>query len=262
MLGFLKGELAMNDIFHPQIIYFVKKECDSNWRIVNHKIHCYDLVFVLEGSADYIIDDIPCQLQQGDILCIRPQSVRTATTPGMVCVAIDFVLPEGEELDLPTVTPWKDILEFQGLYNEMNYEWLQRKDGYLMKCHALFCLILHKLLFEKGKEEANVHVGLIKRHIVEHYHEELTVKSLAAAANINPVYCGALFKKLEKRTISDFINQVRINKAASLLESGEYNVGEVADKTGFKDIYYFSSTFKRLMGVSPKAYRNKRWEHS
>lgn len=247
----------MHDCIHPQIIYFVKKECDSNWRIDNQKIHCFDLVFVLEGSADYIINGNPFYLQKGDILCIKPQSVRTATTSGMICVAIDFVLPEGEELDLLTVTPWKDILEFQGLYNEMNYEWLQKKDGYLMKCHALFNLMLHRLLFEKGKDEANVHVGLIKRYIVEHYHEEITVKSLAAVARINPVYCGALFKKLEKRTISDFIHQVRINKAASLLESGEYNVGEVAEKTGFKDIYYFSSTFKRLMGISPKAYRNR-----
>lgn len=246
----------MNGFIHPQIIYFVKKECDSNWRIDNQKILCYDLVFVLEGSADYWVDGVPCRLQQGDILCIQPQSVRTAATMGMVCVAIDFLLPEGETLDLPIVTPWKDILEFQGLYNEMNYEWLQKKDGYLMKCHALFSLMLHKLLFEKGKDEANVHVGLIKRYIVEHYHEEMTVKSLAAVANINPVYCGALFKKLEKRTISDFIHQVRINKAASLLESGEYNVGEVAEKTGFKDIYYFSSTFKRMMGISPRAYRN------
>jgi AraC-like DNA-binding protein len=247
----------MNHLIHPQVIYFVKKECDPKWRIEKHKILYYDLVFVLEGSADYIIDGIPLQLQQGEILCLKPQSTRSARTSGMACVAIDFVLPENETIDLPLVTPCHELADFQWIFKEMNYEWLQKNEGHHMKCQALLTLVLHKLLYERAKHETNVHVGLIKRYIVEHYEEELTVKSLARVANINPVYCGALFKRVEKRTISDFINQVRINKAASLLESGEYNVGEVAAKTGFKDIYYFSSTFKRLMGVSPKSYRNK-----
>lgn len=247
----------MKELIHPSMIYFVKKECDPSWRIDHQQISFYGMVFLLEGSADYIIDGVPYRLQQGDVLCVHPGSCRSATTSGMACVAIDFVLQPGEAVDLPVVTLWKDFTDMQWIMNEINYEWLQKNDGYAMKCQALLTLILHKLLYERRNRQTNVHVNAIKRYIVEHYQEELTVKAIARVVNLNPVYCGALFKKVEKRTISEFINRVRINKAAALLESGEYNVSEAAERTGFKDIYHFSSTFKQLMGISPRAYRNK-----
>lgn len=103
----------MNELIHPKIVYYVKKECDTNWGINNHKIHCYGFVFVLEGSADYIINGVPYHIEQGDILCIKPQSVRSATTPGMACVAIDFLLQDAEEMELPVVTPWGDLSDFR-----------------------------------------------------------------------------------------------------------------------------------------------------
>ncbi len=96
----------------------------------------------------------------------------------------------------------------------------------------------------------------IKRYIIEHYSEDITVSGLAEKLNINSVYCGALFRKSEGKSIHNFLMKVRVNKAAILLQSGEYNISEVAELTGFKDVYYFSNTFKRIMGISPSEYRS------
>ncbi|MFC0214584.1 AraC family transcriptional regulator [Paenibacillus chartarius] len=245
----------MRTAVHPRLTYFVTKKCTSNWRLDTNRIHFYDMVFVLDGSADYVIDEVPYHVEKGSVIFIKPNSTRSAATAGMLCTAIDFCLHEGETLALPTVSYRADMDDFVWLFKELNFEWLQRKEGCLMKCEALCSLILHKLLFEETGHAANKHIETVKRYIVEHYDEKLTVASLAKIANINPVYCGALFKKMEGRSISDFINRVRINKAASLLETGEYNVGEVGEKTGFSDIYHFSATFKRLLGVTPKSYQ-------
>ncbi len=246
----------MNNITFPSMIYFVEKECTATWKIVNQKIPFYDLVFVLDGRADYIIDEVQYHIETGDILFIKRGSTRTASTGGMQCVSIDFVLNEGEDISIPAITKITDINEFYHLFRELKYEWLQKSDGYQLKCQAIFALILHKLLFLNREDKGNRHVRSIKRYIIEHYTEEITVSLLADKLNINSIYCGALFKKSEGMTIHNFLTKVRINKAAILLQSGEYNVGEVAELTGFKDVYYFSNTFRRHMQLSPSEYRS------
>jgi len=252
-----KRSIAAAGSLHPTMTYFVRKACNTNWKLEPHRISFYALVFVLEGSADYTIDGIPYRVREGDLVFIKPGSERGASTTGMTCVAIDFVLEEGQDIDLPVVSSRTDFENFQWLFQELGFEWLQQKEGYRLKCQSIFGLILHKLLYERQCSAANAHVEAMKRYIVEHYNEKLTVTQIANAVMLNPVYCGALFKRLEGRSISEFLNLVRVNQAASLLESGEYNVGEAAERTGFKDIYYFSNTFKRLMGMPPNAYKNK-----
>jgi AraC-like DNA-binding protein len=244
---------------HPKMFYFVWKKCTPNWKICTQQIRFNDLLFVLEGHAEYTIDGRDYHIKKGDIVFIKSQSTRSASTTGMECVSIDFYLekPEEEALRLPVVSSRPDFDDFRWLFQDLNYELLQKREGYQLKCQAYFALIIHKLLFEGQSDSSNAHIETVKRYIIDHYDEKLTVKTLAQTANINPVYCGALFKRLEGRSISSFINSVRINKAAALLETGEYNVGEVAEKTGFSDVYYFSNTFKRLMGVSPNAYKNE-----
>ena len=242
---------------HPEMFYFVWKKCTPNWKIPTQRIDFNDLLFVWEGSADYTVDGRHYHIQKGDILFIAAQSTRSASTAGMECVSIDFYLEGQEEIRLPVVSSRPDFDDFRWLFQDLNYELLQKREGFQLKCQAYFALILHKLIYEGREDSANAHIETVKRYVIDHYDEKLTVKSLAQIANINPVYCGALFKRLEGRSISSFINSVRINKAAALLETGEYNVGEVAEKTGYSDVYYFSNTFKRLMGVSPNTYKNE-----
>lgn len=242
---------------YPSMIYFVQKECSTNWKIKDNLISFCDLVFVISGSADYIIDSIPYHVKAGDMVCIQPGSSRTAATTGMSCVSIDFLAAETDfPLPLPHVTSGINLEEFESLFASIKYEWLQKAEGYQLKCQALFGLLLHKLLYSHNTGEENLYIKTIKRYVIEHYKENITVSMLAELVNLNPVYCGAFFKKSEGQTLQEFITQVRINKAATLLQLGEHNVSEVAALTGFSDIYYFSNTFKRIMKVSPVKYRN------
>jgi len=240
----------------PNLTYYVMKECNASWKLEPHCIDFNAIVFILEGSADYTVDNVRYRPKKGDVVFIKSNSVRSATTSGMSCVALDFQLQADEDISLPVVTSRPDFEDFYWMFQDLNFEWLQKREGYQMKCQAIFALILHKLIYERQRGAGNFHVEMIKRYIVEHYDEKLTVNAIARAANMNPVYCGALFKRLEGRSIAEFIQYVRMNKAAALLQSGEHNIGEVAELTGFKDIYYFSNSFKRLMGVSPTAYKN------
>jgi AraC-like DNA-binding protein len=239
------------------MIYFVQKECTANWKLNNIHINFCDLVFVQSGSADYIIDKNHYHVEAGDVVCIQPGSTRMASTTGMTCVSIDFLIDENHlSIPLPHVSSGVDFTDFEPLFTSIKYEWLQQNEGYQLKCQALFGLVLHKLLYGHKNRNENSYIRIMKRYVIEHYQENITVTKLAELVKLNPVYCGALFKKSENQTIQEFITQVRINKAANLLQLREHNVSEVAALTGFNDIYYFSNTFKRIMKKSPSEYRN------
>ncbi|WP_020619817.1 helix-turn-helix transcriptional regulator [Paenibacillus daejeonensis] len=249
----------MQDLLQPFLSYFVVKTCTPNWRLANPFIPFHSLTFVLEGEANFLVHEEEIRVQAGDILYIPAGSDRWATTSGMRCAAMNFDLADGQRLPLPARILGREMEEFETLCREINYEWLQRRSGYQLKCQALFALLLHKLIYEEeANRPGNLHVERMKRHIAEHYEGVITVRVLAELVGLHPVYCGALFKQTEGCTIAEYIHRVRLNKAAALLVSGEYTVGEAAERAGFSDPYYFSTRFKRHMGVTPSEYRNRR----
>ena len=54
---------------------------------------------------------------------------------------------------------------------------------------------------------------------------------------------------------SEYINNVRISAAETLLRETDMSVSEIAERVGYSDVYYFSKTFKRLVGCSPSKIR-------
>ena len=63
-------------------------------------------------------------------------------------------------------------------------------------------------------------------------------------------------KALTNLNISEFIRNIRLKKAASLLKTGNYKINEVAYETGFNDPNYFTKSFIKLFGMSPREYTN------
>lgn len=244
----------MHSNIHPDVIHFVSKSCSSEWSHYD-RVNNYYLQFITEGSVMYEIDGYAFTANKGDVVFIKPGSDRKATTSGMSCIVIAFLLPPQEDIDLPLCFFLGSFEEFHFFFQDLKFEWLQRNPGFILKSQATLMLILHKLIYERGQGRKNQYVELMKQYIMKHYSEKLTVKKIAEKVGLNPVYCGALFKKYENATVLEFAARIRINKAISLLETDEYTVTEIAEAIGFKDVYSFSNTFKKVVGVAPGIYK-------
>ena len=92
-------------------------------------------------------------------------------------------------------------------------------------------------------------------YIDRHYDEELGVECLAKLFYLSPSYLSHLFKKRSGRSVIAYINEVRINRAKSLLEKEDVSVGRIACTVGFNDINYFSRKFKEITGLTPVEYK-------
>jgi len=84
---------------------------------------------------------------------------------------------------------------------------------------------------------------------------DLSLNALAEAQNVSPGYLATIFKKETAQTISEFIREKRIKHAMHLLSTTHLQIQSVAIHCGVMDVQYFSKTFKKAVGKTPKEYR-------
>ena len=113
---------------------------------------------------------------------------------------------------------------------------------------------------------------LVKKHTMTGYSElikttvllidsdisaQISTSSLAKAQNVSIGYLSALFRKETGKTLTEFVNERRMNHAMHLLTTTELQIQSVALRCGIPDLQYFSKLFKRFTGKTPKEYRSK-----
>lgn len=84
---------------------------------------------------------------------------------------------------------------------------------------------------------------------------DLGLKAQAELLQVNPSYLSALFKKETGSTLTEYVNKKRIEHALFLLNSTNMQIQTVAQYCGITDVNYFTKTFKKLVGKTPKDYR-------
>ena len=90
-----------------------------------------------------------------------------------------------------------------------------------------------------------------------HYSTDLSLSSLASMCSVSSSYLSSLFKKEVGMTITDYIHYTRIRQSLTMLNASSLSVSEIAALCGFSDANYFTRTFKKLQGKTPKAYREE-----
>lgn len=87
------------------------------------------------------------------------------------------------------------------------------------------------------------------------YTQQLSLAEISAAVNLDKSYLCRLFKQATGSSIFQFINRLRLEKAASLITSCDLNISEAAFAVGIADALYFTRLFKKHFGISPSEYR-------
>ena len=246
----------------PILEYFNHRNNTPAWRIEPAQTDFVDLTYITGGRAEYVIDGELYHASAGDLLCIPPGSLRSATSidPAHFCgFAANFFMrqPNGGDIAVPlplhaSIGIHDDII---ALYKKINEEWLRRSPGYVMRARAFFMIILQRymamLVYEVDTYNYDPRVKTAIRYIVDHFADPLQITDVAHVVALNPVYFGALFKKETQMAFRDYLNMIRLNQAEDMLRTGEWNVTEVSLRCGFGDVFYFSRLYKKHKGVPP-----------
>lgn len=101
------------------------------------------------------------------------------------------------------------------------------------------------------KSPVNEMIDLCEKHFTD---SQFCLDSVAITLGYNSKYLSHLFKQKIGITFSEYLRDTRIRYASSLIEHGVSSVKNVALLSGFSDPLYFSTVFKKCVGISPKKY--------
>lgn len=115
---------------------------------------------------------------------------------------------------------------------------------------------LPELVLNKGDKSKYVMAAV--DYISAHYGDpELCVAEIAEHLGISEGHLSHTFKRETDYTVAAYITRVRMRTAMKLLNDCRNKVYEVAEQVGYRDVAHFSSSFKRIVGVTPSEYQDE-----
>ncbi len=98
---------------------------------------------------------------------------------------------------------------------------------------------------------------LMMQYIADHFSEEITLADLAKCAMISESEVLRCFHNTIDTTPIQYIKEIRIHKAASLLHTTDLKIIDIGSLCGFQEMSYFAKAFKQIYGCTPTKYRQQ-----
>ena len=113
---------------------------------------------------------------------------------------------------------------------------------------------------ERDRVSGNRYGSLIdtaKQYLAEHFESnDVSLNTVAAQVGVSSSYFSSIFKQETGQSFVEYLTKLRIDKACELLRCTTLRTSEIGERVGYNDPHYFSATFKKVTGVSPKDYKN------
>jgi YesN/AraC family two-component response regulator len=116
--------------------------------------------------------------------------------------------------------------------------------------------VCHQIFVEPQRAEPTA-VTRARQFILEHQADDLSLTDVAKAVNTSTFYFCKLFKRATGLNFTEYLSQVRVEKAKGMLPNPNLRISEIAYEIGFQSLTHFNRVFKRITGQSPTNYRKK-----
>ena len=137
--------------------------------------------------------------------------------------------------------------------------------GKTIEAAVAYCgKILKKAIALRDENAGNQNRSVLKLAVdfIDHNYmdEEISLNKAAHVANVSANHFSALFSQNMGQTFTEYLTDLRMNKAKELLRCTAMRSSEIAGEVGYKDAHYFSYLFKKTQGMTPSEYRKMRGE--
>ena len=154
-----------------------------------------------------------------------------------------------------------NLILLEDLLSPMVVSYNKKLLYYELELSGVFTEVISSILRAKklgNLSEPDSVISAILSYIHNNYAEKLTNAKIGAIFGYNANYVSDLIKSATAIPLHKYLESVRVERAAELLNTSEISVGRVAELCGFCDIYHFSKTFRARMGQTPTAYRKSK----
>lgn len=133
--------------------------------------------------------------------------------------------------------------------------WQSRRWDRVVSCRIRIMQMYLEIIKEcENKHKYSKDISLALEYIHGNFKRNFSGKEIADYISMSVSGLRAKFTKQTGYTIVGYRNMLRISAACEMLESGQFNITEIAEELGFCDVYHFSKIFKENMGCAPTKY--------
>ena len=132
--------------------------------------------------------------------------------------------------------------------------------GSLLEIHELLesyikkCCVQVKETLSANRQEVAVH--LVQGYIEEHLKDRnLSVESAAELVHFSVSYLREIFKDVTGESFNEYLIRKRMEKAGELLRKTSMKIADIAERCGYDNQRYFSSSFKKFYGCTPTEFK-------
>lgn len=115
--------------------------------------------------------------------------------------------------------------------------------------------VYKKICQHNGRNIHSVHIAKSIQYLQKNYKDNISLSQLADYLQINKSYLSLLFKQEIGVNFTNYLNNIRIDKAKELLLHSNYKAYEIAKLIGFDNPYYFSKVFKETTGMNCQEFK-------
>ncbi|MCL1796456.1 MAG: AraC family transcriptional regulator [Clostridia bacterium] len=252
-----------------------------------HAHEFYEIVYVLEGFCLHVCNGASSLLMAGDILALRPGDVHRYRGRRNVGIVNFLFLPQAlgclmnEVRSLPGMADlfsgdpsmdWfllrhlslPDREHVQRAFLEIDRERTEKQTGWMLRSRALLAdfMVFFSRIFSArfpARRADSPYTGYITgalAGIEDHYHENLTVKSLADSLGISADHLTRQFRQAMGLTPIEYLRRYRFARALELLRR-QMPVQSVCKAVGFRHASHFSREFKVFFDMTPSAFQRQ-----
>ena len=207
----------------------------------------YELSLYTDSRGTVFTNGRAHPIQKGDIRFSRPGD-RVCSVPHFTCYTLRFDLPQGSDCALIRSIPEY----FSGRFFDAYADFMKR-------IVALGAEILEILVFlyrdASARSDGPRVVEAAKEYLERCFSSKISLENLGAAFGYNPFYFLRIFRAQTGCSPHEYLTQIRMKHARTLLLSTNLTVYEIAERCGYQSVSHFSDSFKRRHGASPYDYR-------
>lgn len=223
------------------------------------------LVFPLKGTAQFSIDGLTYEIEQGSILHVGPnmEMKRTVANDEIFEYAVIHFELSGESANRFPIFKEHFMLQV-GDSMKLNNRVQQLMQNFLipgglafLQSKRLFLTVLEEMIVasEKTHSEKAESMDAIIQYMHQFFPKAITVLNVAKHFQVDRRRLTSLFERQMGVTPNMYLTDLRIQHAKLLLRTSNLSVAHIAERIGYKDHFYFSRVFKKETGLSPTVYR-------
>lgn len=248
-----------------------------------------ELVIVLEGTAEHLVNQEQYRVQKGDVFVIHHGTEHAYENVRDFRICNLMFRPEfllARDLDITQSAGFQALFVLEPHYaktahfcsrlrlsmddfvavrmqlDQMLREYEQKQPGWQTLLHGEFLhlVVMLSRMYHVSSNAQRIGDGVFSlatamAYIEQHFSDELTIPQLAKLSGYSPRHFIRLFSAAFGCQPTAYITNLRMKKAQQLLKMSALPIAEIAARCGYSDHNYFSRLFRRCNGCTPSAYR-------